>query len=356
MKFVIKSLLFVNLILQMTSSLRKCFDHDQNIMLTIIVLAFSVIGLIGLVIGNRFILIIFSASTMLILIASITIYAIGTTEQDSMRPKVPYFTTLSLVDHEPGSQSRRQGQDSKLKSLVGRWLNKNQDQRGQERNRKSNSSNNKTLRGSSPSQRPRVDGSRSSKSTSKKSPPNEQILPSTVSPALLDDYSDDAGSIQHLQVPLGELHSNARAYLATTKGPLDSKRTSVGGQQQESELKSRKLLEQRLDDPAEPDPGAFAQVESEQWVAYERYLYERYLDMVSQSIDLFLHSILAAWMALLLDEDSDQCFGSKSSSPGAKRSRRASQGGKEAPVYNYNGVRYSIRPDVGESPTRVVVR
>lgn len=350
MKFVIRSLLFVNLILQMTTSLRKCFDQDQNIMITIILLAFSVIGLIGLVIGNRFILIVFSASMTLILIASITIYAIGKTDQDSMKPKVPYYTTIPL---EPADDNAKRGDndENRLKSLVGKWFNR--DIQSSSRNKKGR--NNRTRSGSSSPQR--INNSRQ-RMIAKKSSQNTS-LPLTISPVILDDYTDESSGLVHVQVPLEPQSPDSRS-LATAKDQLidpsgtgSSKQLDGNKNERDNKLVNKLLSEQqRAEMTPDSDPlGESPKVESEQWVAYERYLYERYLNIISQSIDLVLLTILAAWMALLLDEDSDQCFGTKSSTH-----KDRSHSVKEAPVYNYNGVRYSIRPDVGDSPARVIVR
>lgn len=345
MKFVIRSLLFVNLILQLTNSLRKCFDNDQNIMITIILLAFSLIGLIGLVIGNRFILIIFSASMTLILIASITIYAIGKTEPDSMKPKVPYYTNPSDQD----SDSKRPGDPNKLKSLVGKWLNRNQDTK---RNKKSRT--NRTRSDLVQQQKQRI--------VSKKYPTNSRLP--LVAPAILDDYTDESTSLSQFQ--LIQPPTNTRSMPVGGITIDDTRNTSALGLKKPSSIqvdgvysggadKLDRLSEHPNQDHASSDHDSddVGQVENEQWINYERYLYERYLNIVSQSIDLIMHSILAAWMALLLDEDADQCFGSKSS---RRNSRHRSRPSREAPVYNYNGVRYSIRPDVNDSPTRIVVR
>ena len=190
MKFVIKSLLFVNLLLQMTNSLRNCFNHDQNIMITIILLAFSVIGLIGLVIGNRFILIIFSASMTLILIASITIYAIGKTEEDSMKPKVPYYT--NLVPEQDAyeralskSTSRLGDTDNKLKSLVDKWLSKHNPT---DQTRNKGTRYNKTRSNMKPNSSKLKTASRKAQSTS-------TVATTIISPALLDDLSDEPMSM-----------------------------------------------------------------------------------------------------------------------------------------------------------------
>lgn len=363
MKFVIKSLLFVYLIFQMTTSLRKCFDQYQNIMLTIILLAFSVIGLIGLVIGNRFILIVFSASMTLILIASITIYAIGKTDQDTMRPKVPYYVNVPF-DRDAGDKYSTESKDGEsrqsTKSLVSKWLqqrnsqiqtNSQQDGSTSARAKKTGRYNqNRTRQALAQAQRSNLTRLRSSK----KSLGNQL----TVSPVILDDYSDEPQQ-NVLNVPLGgDLQSRSMASIRPLEEPAGSSVRPVDVTADVSLLakplkKTPVLAKQTIQDISGPNPttgsgdnGDDQMVEDEQWVAYEQQLYERYLSIVSQSIDLVLLIILAGWMALLLDEDSDQCFGT------AER-RQRSQAAKEAPVYNYNGVRYSIRPDASESPGRL---
>lgn len=104
MKFVIKSLLLVNIVLQFTATLRNCFDFSSsssssslssssvsvsvsslssssasgNLMLTIVLLAFTVIGFVGLVLENRFVLLVYAVGLCLILIASLIISSIST--------------------------------------------------------------------------------------------------------------------------------------------------------------------------------------------------------------------------------------------------------------------------------------
>lgn len=366
MKFVIRSLLFVNLLLQMTNSLKSCFDHEQNIMITIILLAFSVIGLIGLVIGNRFVLIIFSASMTLILIATITIYAVGSTQEDSLKPKVPYYINIvpeqdayeRNLANSPLSKGRQAGDvgDNKLKSLVDKWLNKNNDH-----SRNKNHRYNKTRA-----------NSRASNSRLKATQRRNQSSPATttpLNPALVDELSDEPTGLSHDAMVDNSLAAiNARSSLMVSRGAdqLGGERSSdISARTQSLSSDAGKKLNyeqppRQESDQSEADGFAGEQVESEQWVAYERYLYERYLNIISQSIDLIMLSILAAWMALLLDEDSDHCFGPKASSSHGRRNTRANAGrqassGKALPVYNYNGVRYSIRPDADDSPTHIVV-
>lgn len=361
MKFVIKSLLFVHLLLQMTNALRKCFEHDQNIMITIILLAFSVIGLLGLFIGNRFILIIFSASMTLILIASITIYAISRTDQDSMRPKVPYYTNVP-IDQLDDAVSKRLGMpesENRLKSIVGKWFNKQQ-RDGSTTTTKNRSRLNRTRLQSNQAQRGENNKLRQ---ITKKSP----ILAATpmhmLNPELLDDLSDDPTNPIRPTDAATDSHDDgidSRSFLKQISGgsrdriytpivnedSIDADRNK----QSKSEMSSH-TIDQSKD--REHDRVDFTQVESDQWVAYERYLYEKYLHIVSQSIDLVLLTILSAWMALLLDDDSDHCFNSKNNS--RRKVGQTTISAKEAPVYNYNGVRYSIKSDLPESPTRVVI-
>lgn len=331
MKFVIKSLLFVNLILQMTSSLRKCFDQDQNLMLIIILIAFSLIGLIGLIVGNRFILIIFAACTTLILIASITIYAIGNTEQDHMQPKVPYYTNGLANSNQPTSSetgSFKRKEPNKLKSLVGRVFG-----RVPTRSRARQSKNSTGLEGS--------------KANSRLAVHRGQIHGNRLSgfPGSLIEDTDDP-SIESR--PEQAVPSGAASRLA---GVDDKPRGSELNRPEQSQVPV-------LDDQQQQEQANdLNQVPSEQWIAYEQLLYQRYLNIVSQSVDLILQTILASWMALLLDDDSDRCFGSKPSGRNQARPQQDLRRAKEDPVYNYNGVRYSIRPDnANESPSNVVVR
>lgn len=336
MKFVIKSLLFVNLILQMTNSLRKCFDHDQNLMLIIILIAFSLIGIIGLTIGNRFILIIFAACMTLILIASITIYAIGRSEVDANQPKVPYFTTANSDEYSPVNK-RGNSATSKLKSLVNQLFNR--DEKDTIRNRNNKWRKNKNRTNSDLSQRS------GQKTINKKFLMNTSL--SVVSPAILDDYSDEPQSFAQLQLltadmPVGRFASSQNIVSTSTK----SKNQDIVGQ------KSTTSDVGTMDKDSNKEPDESNRIQSEQWVIYERHLYEKYLNIVSQSIDLVFLAILASWMALLLDEEADQCFGTISSSHKPKSGHHS----KDPPVYNYNGVRYSIRPDTNDSPTRAMVR
>lgn len=368
MKFVIKSLLFVSLLLQLTSSLRKCFDQEQNLMLTIILLAFSLIGLIGLTIGNRFILITFAACTTLILIASITIYAINRSEKDALKPKIPYYISSQEADERRNAANADQ---SKLKSLVNKFLNRNQRPSDQAstgprlpgakgRARGQGAAANRSRYGS---QQQIADAPKTRSVSGVANNYHNKLLTSNNSSSIvmlvapLDDYTDEPASIA--LGSLNDLQTGSRSTVAAASKSgaippiemLRGKQASVGAEQQQD---------------SSQDDGDL--VPSEQWIAYERHLYEKYLNIVSQSIDLIMQTILASWMALLLDEDSDQCFGGSSSTRSAygantSAGRRHSSGAHDrgstsskAPVYNYNGVRYSIRPDTGsESPTGVAV-
>lgn len=324
----------------MTSSLRKCFDHNQNIMLTIILLAFSMIGLVGLIIGNRFILIIFSASMTLILIASITIYAIGRTEQDSRKPKVPYYLNLpaessSNENKRPAEQATRSNPATGNKWLAGHQTDLKARKLKFNRTRIAHD--------------PRTLGSRT---LSKKSLYSNQVHQLQDS---VEDYADESESlIKNFNLQSARLLINARSLAAfkdkTNKSNLPAIEVTTDELEKDSPKVAKKLAPQR-DKDLDLDSDDTPKVENEQWVTYERYLYEKYLNILSLSIDLVLQSILAAWMALLLDEDSDQCFGSKSSQKNRKKAHKA----KEPPVYNYKGVRYSIRPETQESSTRIVV-
>lgn len=340
MKFVIRSLLFLSLLLQTTGSLRKCFNDDQNIIMIIILLAFSIIGLLGLFIGSRFILIIFSASMTLILIASVTIYAIGRTDQDSMRPRVPYYTNVPIeqLDEAVGRRLGVQDGESRLKSLVGKWFNKSQHGKG-----KNSRANGTAADG---------DGDRSrSRQFAKKSAASQASA--TSLPATIAELSDESTSLVQSQDDSSAERLQLRSPLAAS-APGKSKVGPLPRDDQAEHQEEHGANPRRRPHGAEPDGGSdFAQIESDQWVAYERHLYEKYLRIVSQSIDLVMLTILSAWMALLLDEDSDHCFGSNDA--GRRRAGQAPVPGKEAPVYNYNGVRYSIRSEVPESLTRVVV-
>lgn len=325
----------------MTNSLRKCFDHDQNLMLTIILLAFSLIGIIGLTIGNRFILIIFAACVTLILIASITIYAIGRSEVDVNQPKVPYFTTANNDQHNVVDK-RGNSATSKLKSLVNQLFSRDEKDAVRNRNkwRKNKNRTNPDL------------SQRSGQKTVNKKFLMNSSLP-VISPAVLDDYSDEPQSIVHLQLLPPDMPV-ARSASSQDIASIGAKSRSqdIAGQKSATESDVANMDLKNLDKDSNKEPDESNRVQSEQWVIYERYLYEKYLNIVSQSIDLVFLIILASWMALLLDEDADQCFGTKPSSHKSQSGHHS----KDPPVYNYNGVRYSIRPDTSESPTRVMVR
>lgn len=337
MKFVIRSLLFVNLLLQMTNSIRKCFNQDQNIMLNIILLAFSLIGIIGLTISNRFVLIIFAACMTLILIASITIYAIGRTEEDVRRPKVPYYTTNLAGDAEQTSRAEHPTRQTG-RVASSRW-------------------------------RQQPASSRAAKTRGPKGTTRGDRRPVQVNSSnsqlsmLLDSYSleefadEPTTSID----PIGKLLIAGKPIISDEINTLDTVSAS---------LRSSEQLRKEQEDPLIELQDSPDRIQSDKWIAYERYLYQKYLDILSQSIDLIMHTILGSWLALLLDEDSDQCFGVV----GGSSSERATRGKDDAnrssrrysvdtgarnsqAIYNYNGVRYSIRPDTAnEPPTRVVVR
>lgn len=310
-------------------------------MLTIIVLAFSLIGIVGLSIENRFVLIIFAACMTLILIASITIYAIGRTEEDSMKPKVPYYTTASVnVNSDPSDQLARS---------VGRQTPRvNQLGKKQETSIKSKQKGSKA----------------NSKLGSSTATGNRQLglanLTSRVAMLInaepLEESSDDLTTVA---LPISRTLESVVA-LSQAPGVKSDKRLA---NLRAAESQRRELEDQIMEQQDSPD-----RVQNDQWVAYERYIYERYLNILSQSIDLIMHTILASWLALLIDEDSDQCFSVSGnnnkpaeSHRSAKHSSSHSSSRKSAKnsetIYNYNGVRYSIRPDTAnESPTRVVVR
>lgn len=309
-------------------------------MLTIILLAFSMIGLVGLIIGNRFILIIFSASMTLILIASITIYAIGRTEQDSRKPKVPYY--MSLPAESSSNENKKPGEQLVRSSSVlnNKWPLGHQQTDLKPRRFKLN----RTRMGHDPR-------TSSSRTMSKKS------LHSIHSNQLQDpveDYADESESlIRNFNLQSARLLIDARS-LAAIRDKNNKSSPLIKATTEDTEKDglrvAKKPISQR-DRDLDLDSSDTPKVENEQWVTYERYLYEKYLNIISLSIDLVLQSILAAWMALLLDEDSDQCFGSKSSNKNRKKMYKS----KEPPVYNYKGVRYSIRPETQEPSTRIVV-
>lgn len=344
MKFVIKSLLFVNLILQMTTSLRKCFNQDQNLMLTIILLAFSLIGLIGIIIGNRFILIIFAACMTLILIASITIYAIGRSEKDELQPKVPYYINAPNQNNKDRErQDRTSGETSKIKSFVNKLLNKNQPSKDQKKKAKP-----KSARARNNNSTESLDQRINARSSFKSSVAAAKIM---LSPTNDYDELEPLNAVQFIgNLPVART-SLAQQDVAITSGDDIKKVLLPGSEDLATKLDRISAMDRDVVDNGN-EFGNENQVQSEQWVAYERHLYERYMNIVSQSIDLILHTILASWMALLLDEDSDKCFGNSHRRSKSKPSRAA----KNGPVYNYNGVRYSIRPDTNDSPARVVVR
>lgn len=305
-------------------------------MLTIILLAFSMIGLIGLVIGNRFILIIFSASMTLILIASITIYAIGKTENDPLKPKVPYYLSLPYESTSSGDTKKLSDPATRSgTSSTSRWPSVPSESKPRR------TKMNRTRFG----MESRPAGSRT---LVKKSPANKLVEP-------LEDYVDESQELmKNFNLLSARLLVNARS-LGPAKDRNNKQNLTTAdiiGDESDKDLSRilKKPVIQR-DKDTEPDSDDSSKVENEQWVNYERYLYEKYLNIISLSIDLIMHTILSGWMALLLDEDSDQCFGSKTSGKSRKKDPRD----KEAPVYNYKGVRYSIRPEPQESATRIVV-
>lgn len=322
-------------------------------MLTIILLAFSLIGIIGLTVGNRFILIIFAACMTLILIASITIYAIERTEQDASKPKVPYYTSLPAAQSDLTAAHADRG--TRMRSFVSKLLNRNQQTptpttdsitgRNSKRQRKY------------PSSRldPEiVNGTRGSSRNQLRRLPSQSV----PAPQAVDDYSDESNGLVHmlLSSPPETLPFARSGLVVDDKQKLVAEATATATKL--AEQPTRKSQQEEYKDQDLMDESNM--VESQQWIAYERRLYERYLDIVSQSIDLVLLSILASWMALLLDEESDQCFGNARGSSKQARSGGAGRASKhEAPIYNYNGVRYSIKPDetaADSTPSRVIVR
>lgn len=327
MKYVVQTLLFVNLLLQVTNSLRKCFNQDQNVMITIIVLAFTLIGIIGLTVGNRLVLLIFAACMTLILIASITIYAIGVTKRDAIKPRVPYYTT------SPPAYNSNQPQVEPNIRQVGRIASPTKKQH-------------ETSRSKSRAHKGTKD--HSNKTHINVSNSQHSMI---VNPSSLEEFSDEPtnskGSLVKIlgvEKPLmiNRQDKTIRSDVATTK--LDPEDSSM--EQQDS-----------------PD-----RVQSDQWIIYERLIYERYLEILSQSIDLIMHTILASWLALLLDDTSDQCFGfgfgaspvAKNGDPIHLRHSSSKAGARDSQaIYSYNGVRYSIRPDTADnyddSPARIVV-
>lgn len=438
MKFIIKSLLLVTLLLQMTSSLRKCFNQDQNMMLTIILLAFSLIGIIGLVISNRFILIVFAACMTLILIASITIYAIGRTEEDSQKPRVPYYTTIGSATDSPqlaiqsigdssqtsssiitSSQRLRPNQNFLLvnKSLTSRPGRKKGTGDPSDHHSRVFSGRHRPIT-SGASERPRspvLDGAAGS-----------QLAGSTIIVAgssLEQDLNDDPTSIQVTSIPIvGQIANRSLNRWNGKRLDVDVTNDATTLMDQQQAIKNSRLYNKippnmkqptgssssmtanilamnptasiSASAPGDQDSTVSAadeaqdspyKVTNEQWVAYEHQLYERYLAILSQSIDLVMQTILASWMALLLDEDSDQCFGTtkvgassgrdsssarqssshprrsnpkrQQSSSSHHQNRSSNLAKNSQAIYNYNGVRYSIRPDTAsEPPTRLVVR
>lgn len=298
------------------------------------------IGLVGLVIGNRFILIIFSASMTLILIASITIYAIGRTENDSMKPKVPYYLSLPIENISSGD-SRKVGDQVTRPGAgpINKWPNV-QSPDSKSRRPKTN----RTRLGLET----RLRGSRT---LIKKSLP----VDTNRLQEQFEDYTDESEALmKNFNLLSAKLLVNARSLgpVKDKNNKLNLSASDIPADDTDRDLSRilKKPVIQR-DKDVEPDSDDSSKVENEQWISYERYLYEKYLNIISLSIDLIMHTILSAWMALLLDEDSDQCFGSKASTKSRKKALRD----KDTPVYNYKGVRYSIRPEPQESTTRIVV-
>lgn len=394
MKFIVKTLLYINLLIQMASSLRNCFNQDQNIMLTVILLASSVIGIIGLTIGNRAILVIFAACTTLILIASITIYAINQIEEDPMKPRIPYYTTTTVnLDNQvlsaiPSSEQKR----PRVVGSTNKTRYGNQRRKLQINPTTTTTSPTTIVLGKFeisdvliPTEHAlnaaiihRQEGAAlaptAAKLVSSKSYlPAGNIFPASASTDDKTSYSSRIGEVlaksdrkQNIrdmsqlgkQTKLSQITNKSSNILTNDKlTPLDQL-TSNGMSQAD--------LDANLDLQDSPN-----RVPNEMWIAYERHLYEKYLAILSRSIDLVLQTIMASWMALLLDDESDQCFGSgkmgsnrlaDSSQPSTSQHRSNKHNTRhnkhphqQQTVYNYNGVRYSIKPDTAFESTVTMV-
>lgn len=374
MKFVVSSLLFVYLILQIVASLRRCFDSNENLILTIIVILFSTLGLIGLTIKNRFLLLVYAVSATLILIATIIIYSIdiSTTSasfaEDLNEAAIESLQQERMKEHSSRkahnlyhrynerkfrNKSSSNSNDAKLNLLLNKLMRQRQQrtmdaqlvenlsgeqqsQQHQQATRQYVPSRIKSGLAEHLSNKQRA----GSKTKSKQA--NQTVV--TLATLPLDDYSDPLGSMQAIVVAPVEtaeqLLKNANVRI-TTELPFsqnnNNNASSVDSALEDEEFElSLKIARQRN-------------------AHRDRIEFERYQNVVSKAIDLVLHSLLAFWIALLIEDDANWCFGSSSQSRKGKQRRRGSSAfysnsrvmanDRKPSEYNYNGVRYSIRPD-----------
>lgn len=426
MKFAISSLLLVNLLIQITSSLKRCFDSSENLLLTIIVIALSASGLIGLTIKNRFMLLVFAISSCLILIATTIIYSVLSnsitsvpikqqtnqldTIPDSISSSYHHSVNSNFRHWQPSESPPRKGhrkqfpnKDSRNKTTISSNTTTSSRDKLRALLEKVNASpidkqtptnhksvNNKTSR--------KLNKYNSNTSNTNFDSSPESIIDSTaLSPSMLisannevddnlDYHQPTASAHRHLiealsspsfAISSGNNHKQSLAAATANTGKVKVKSFNTN-QQRNNDRKaiSNYNNDENVDgnendsDEHEDDIIDIDNVSSrkkQQLLASKennkKRAFARYQSVVSQSIDLVIIAILAFWMALLIDEDSDWCFGSGEANSAARRRRPlvsepsnesdanvAGSGRKPSKVpevleYNYNGVRYSIRPD-----------
>ncbi|KAG9509756.1 Gamma-aminobutyric acid receptor subunit beta, partial [Fragariocoptes setiger] len=206
--------------IQEDMSLRKCFDQDQeNFMLVIIMIAFSLIGLIGLTIENRCILVVYSISVCLIMVASLIIYSASSSS--TLTPSALLTKSSSVHRKHKTSSDINVAKQLSTSSVITTKFN------------------------------------------------NLSTITNTMNDSINNEDSEK------------DINESLARTNAAVKYQRDSRRMQ---------------------------------------------------SITSQTIDLILHSIAAFCFALLVDDETDKFF-VKTHSQDA------------APVYNYNGVRYSIKSD-----------
>lgn len=294
-------------------------------MIVIILIAFCLIGLIGITIENRCILVVYAISMCLIMLASIIIYAVGTTNQSGHQPKMPYYEKIT-----PSKQVQSTDILSSLRSVKSvRNLNQAKNRLNQSRIGMGINNNNRNDRDIV--KRKIISKTRSSEKDYEYDASLDVVTKknnnSKINLDMLSDYEyvhpDDIKN----DPSSSDKSSEPTTTTSTTMATDTMRKTNAILPIKDSDIDDEDDLDD--DDNRRVNPA---------WVAYENRLYEKYLDIISQSIDLILHSITAFWLALLLDEDSDRCFSGQSST-----SNIPGFGKEPAPVYNYNGVRYSIK-------------
>lgn len=339
MKFIIKSLLFVCLLLQATSSLRRCFEADQNIILTILFLSSALIGLVGLTMQNRWLLVLFAASMSLMLVASITVYALGNgniplTNQlfANIRPPTVHSTTTKttrLTDpHHAISKSKQakltnqtseepvtssvSGRQQKIAQLSENFkLNQGVD-----------------LFGRSLLQLEGIWDQLSEETAS------EIVIPSQDDKNIIQlDITNklirkDAGQAKQMRTLL---QTNPTATTPDQQGIYNNDQITQDDAEEQENLsleRTRNKIRMQLD-------------------------FDQYQKVLSICIELAMQGVLALWMAALIEPSHKSLCAAFYISSNANRSasyhteahRKKRTRNKNQAVYNYNGIRYSIRPN-----------